>query len=103
MMVQVHILSKEIMYLGSAMLKYFPFGMVDWFMVFLSKLVYGDQSKYGIGRPKESIRFLKNAYGKYPILDVGTFKKIKSGEIQVIKRESFFFLNFLNYINFYDN
>ncbi|KAJ0052823.1 hypothetical protein Pint_01066 [Pistacia integerrima] len=80
----VHILSRQIVYLGFVMLNYFPYGMVDSFMVFLSKLVYGDQSKYGIGRPKEGPFFLKNAYGKYPIIDVGTFKKIKSGEIKVL-------------------
>jgi len=65
------------------MLKYFSCGMVDKVMVMLSKLVYGDLSKHGIKRPKEGPFFMKVAYGKYPVFDVGTCNKIKSGEIQV--------------------
>ena len=52
-------------------------------MVMLSKLVYGDLTKYGIGRPTEGPISMKLKYGKYPLFDVGTYKKIKSGEIQV--------------------
>lgn len=65
------------------MLKYLPLGMVDWFLVLLSKIVYGDLNKYGICRAREGPFFMKVAYGKYPIIDVGTYQKIKSGEIQV--------------------
>ncbi|KAJ0052822.1 hypothetical protein Pint_01067 [Pistacia integerrima] len=63
---------------------YIPYGVVDSIMLWLSKLVYGDLSKYGINRPKEGPFFMKVAYGKYPVLDTGTCKKIKSGEIQVL-------------------
>lgn len=80
---QIHILSREMVYLGLNLLKYFPVGMVDSLTVLLSKLVYGDLTKYGITRPKEGPFFLKVAYGKYPVFDVGTYEKIKSGEIQV--------------------
>lgn len=52
-------------------------------MVLLSKIKYGDLSKYGINRPQEGPFALKVKNGKYPIIDVGTCKKIKSGEIQV--------------------
>ena len=52
-------------------------------MVMLSKLAYGDLTKYGIGRPTEGPISMKLKYGKYPLFDVGTYKKIKSGEIQV--------------------
>lgn len=80
---QVHILNREMVYMGLVMLKYLPYGVVDSIMVLLSKLVYGDMSKYGINRPKEGPFFMKVAYGKYPVFDIGTCKKIKSGEIQV--------------------
>ena len=81
---QVHILSKEMVYLGLIMLKYIPVNMVDSLMVMLSKLVYGDLTNYGITRPKEGPFCMKVAYGKYPVFDVGTYNKIKSREIQVI-------------------
>ena len=71
------------MYLGLTMLKYFPVSLVDFLMVMLSKLVYGDLTEYGIGRPTEGPFYMKVKYGKYPLFDVGTYKKIKSGEIQV--------------------
>ncbi|GAV79077.1 Pyr_redox_3 domain-containing protein [Cephalotus follicularis] len=80
----VHILTREMVYVGLIMFKYLRFSMVDWLMVMLSKLVYGDQSKYGITRPTEGPFFMKAAYGKYPIVDIGTCKKIESGEIQVL-------------------
>ncbi|CAK7348235.1 unnamed protein product [Dovyalis caffra] len=80
----IHILSREMVYLGLNMLKYFSCGLVDKLMVLLSKLVYGDLTKYGINRPTEGPFFMKVAYGKYPVFDVGTFNKIKSGEIQVL-------------------
>lgn len=59
----VHVLSRKMLYLGLVMLKYFPPKMVDSLMVMLSKLVFGDLSKYGISRPKETPFFLKVAYG----------------------------------------
>jgi indole-3-pyruvate monooxygenase len=52
-------------------------------MVMLSKLVFGDLTKYGITRPTEGPFYTFAKYGKYPLIDVGACKKIKSGEIQV--------------------
>ncbi|GMI76061.1 YUCCA 10 [Hibiscus trionum] len=80
----VHILSKEMIHWGLILLKYVSVNMVDSLMVMLGKLVYGDLTKYGIPMPKEGPFFMKVAYGKYPVIDVGTCNKIKSGEIQVL-------------------
>ncbi|KAE8685206.1 putative indole-3-pyruvate monooxygenase YUCCA10 [Hibiscus syriacus] len=80
----VHILSKDMIHWGLILLKYISVNMVDTLMVMLSKLVYGDLTKYGIRRPEEGPFLMKDAYGKYPVIDVGTYKKIKSGEIQVL-------------------
>ncbi|KAK2649316.1 hypothetical protein Ddye_016805 [Dipteronia dyeriana] len=75
--------SREMLYLGTKVLvKYFSLETVDWVMVLLSKLYYGDLSKYGITRSKEGPFSTKIKHGKYPVLDLGTCKKIKSGEIQ---------------------
>uniref|UniRef100_A0A5B7B3U2 Flavin-containing monooxygenase n=1 Tax=Davidia involucrata TaxID=16924 RepID=A0A5B7B3U2_DAVIN len=80
----LHILSREMMYWGGFLLKYIPFNMAESLVVMVSKLWYGDLTKYGIKRPQEGPFTFKAKYGKYPIIDLGTCKKIKSGEIQVL-------------------
>ncbi|KAL4341228.1 hypothetical protein GQ457_08G021440 [Hibiscus cannabinus] len=80
----VHILSKNMIHMGLILLKYIPVNMVDWLMVMLGKLVYGNLTKYGLSRPEEGPFFMKVAYGKYPVVDVGTSEKIKSRDIQVL-------------------
>ncbi|XP_009797390.1 probable indole-3-pyruvate monooxygenase YUCCA10 [Nicotiana sylvestris] len=84
---QIHLISREMAYLGLVMLlKYsVPYKLVDLIMVMLSKVKYGEISKYyGVKRPKEGPFASKLKYGKYPVFDVGTHQKIKSGEIQVL-------------------
>ncbi|KAH7517136.1 hypothetical protein FEM48_Zijuj09G0030300 [Ziziphus jujuba var. spinosa] len=83
----VHFLSRRMVYLGLILLKHLPCNIVDSLMVMLSKLVYGDLAKYGIKRPSEGPFFMKVKYGKYPVIDVGTYEKIKSGEIEVLSAE----------------
>ena len=80
---QVHFLSREMVYWAVIMSKYFQLSLVDSLTVMLSKLVFGDLTKYGITRPTEGPFYTKVKYGKYPVIDVGVYKKIKSGEIQV--------------------
>ncbi|CAL5427937.1 unnamed protein product [Camellia sinensis] len=82
MEMQLHIISREMVYLGSVLVKYIRLSTVDYLMVLLSKLRYGDLSKYGIQRPEEGPFTVKLKYGKYPVIDVGTCNKIKSREIQ---------------------
>ncbi|KAJ8430062.1 hypothetical protein Cgig2_020982 [Carnegiea gigantea] len=78
----VHILSRGTVSIGLFLLKYLPLNMADLLMVLLSKITYGEISKYGLTRPHDGPFYLKVAFGKYPIIDVGTFQKIKFGEIQ---------------------
>ena len=81
---QLHILSRGMVYIGPVLLKYFSLNTVDWLVLMLSKLWYGgDLSRYGIKRPEEGPFTMKIKYGKFPVIDVGTCQKIKSGEIQV--------------------
>lgn len=80
----IHILSRRMVNMGFFLLKHFPSSWVDKLLVILSKLVYGDLTKYGLSRPREGPFFLKVAFGKYPIIDVGTYQKIKTGEIQIL-------------------
>lgn len=72
-------------YMGLFLLNYVPFNFVDNLLTFLSKLIYGDLTKHGIKRPQEGPFALKVKYGKYPVIDVGTYQKIKNGVIQVCR------------------
>ncbi|GAB4829704.1 hypothetical protein Ancab_019356 [Ancistrocladus abbreviatus] len=80
----IHILSRGMAHMGLLLVKYISLNMVDSLVMMLSKLVYGDLTKYGISRPEEGPFLMKVKYGKYPVIDVGTFKKIQSHEIQVL-------------------
>ncbi|KAM1042156.1 hypothetical protein ACFX2I_031200 [Malus domestica] len=82
----VHFLSRGMLYFF-VLLKLFPSSMVDSLLVLLSKLVFGNLASYGIERPQKGPIYMKAKYGKYPIIDVGTCRKIKSGEIQVLPAE----------------
>lgn len=66
------------------LLKYFKLESVDNLMLLMSKLKYGDMSKYGLARPKEGPFILKKKGGTTPTIDVGCVGKIKKGEIQVV-------------------
>ncbi|XP_061366529.1 probable indole-3-pyruvate monooxygenase YUCCA10 [Gastrolobium bilobum] len=83
----VHFLSREMVNLGLFMLKHLSLSTVDSMMVILSRIVYGDVTKYGVARPNEGPFYMKVKYGKYPVIDVGTYKKIKSGELKVLPAE----------------
>ncbi|XVF58767.1 hypothetical protein PTKIN_Ptkin07bG0092800 [Pterospermum kingtungense] len=80
----VHVVTKEMVRLGMILSKYLPTFLVDFGVVLMSNIVFGDLSKYGIHRPKQGPFFLKATQGRAPIIDVGTVDKIKSKEIKVV-------------------
>ncbi|KAL3620204.1 hypothetical protein CASFOL_035116 [Castilleja foliolosa] len=80
----MHVISRGMAYAGLVLLKYLPLNWVDSIVTMMSKVVYGDLTKYGIQRPEEGPFALKVKSGKYPVIDCGTLHKIKSGEVQVL-------------------
>ncbi|ERN08816.1 probable indole-3-pyruvate monooxygenase YUCCA11 [Amborella trichopoda] len=80
----IHVMNKELIHMGMRLLRYFPMALVDRLMVFCSIWLYGDTSKFGIRRPEEGPFLLKCKTGRSPILDLGTIKKIKTGDIKVM-------------------
>lgn len=80
---QVHVLSKEMVNSGLFLMKYLSLSTVDSLMVIASKMVYGDITNYGVARPNEGPFCMKVKYGKYPVIDTGTIHKIKSGDLKV--------------------
>ncbi|XP_026662124.1 indole-3-pyruvate monooxygenase YUCCA2-like [Phoenix dactylifera] len=86
---KLHILPREILGISTfglsmRLLKWFPMKLVDEFLLLCSWLILGDTKKYGLARPKMGPLQLKITTGKTPVLDVGTFSKIKSGQIKVV-------------------
>ncbi|XP_030518878.2 probable indole-3-pyruvate monooxygenase YUCCA10 [Rhodamnia argentea] len=80
----LHVLNKEMVYVGMLLSKYVPMTVADAVMTFLGKHWYGDLTRYGIRQPAKGPFYLKVESGKTPIIDVGTVKKIQSGDIMVL-------------------
>ncbi|KAK9664730.1 hypothetical protein RND81_14G064100 [Saponaria officinalis] len=85
----VHVLPKDVLgkstfQLATTLLKWFELKTVDKILLFLAKLKLGETDKYGLKRPEVGPLELKNTEGKTPVLDLGTFGKIKSGQIKVV-------------------
>ncbi|CAI9115591.1 OLC1v1016526C1 [Oldenlandia corymbosa var. corymbosa] len=81
----VHVLSKEMVFIGMKLLKHLPVNLVDKAVVRLSKLRHGNLAKYGLERPKLGPFLMKFLTGRSPVIDVGTIKKIKKGDIKVVR------------------
>ncbi|CAK9316362.1 unnamed protein product [Citrullus colocynthis] len=84
----LHVLNREMVYVGMVLMKYLPVHVVDTLLTGLSKLKFGDMSAYGICRPKLGPMQLKYAAGKTPVIDVGTISKIRCGQIKVVPQIS---------------
>ncbi|KAL5561571.1 hypothetical protein UlMin_031318 [Ulmus minor] len=71
----VHFLSRGMVNLGIILLKHLPLSLVDSLLI------------YGIKRPKKGPFFMRVENGQFPVIDVGTCEKIKTGQIQVLTEE----------------
>lgn len=80
----VNFVTREMLNWAIVLVKYLSFNWAERLTMIASRLWFGDMSKYGIPKPKEGPFTMKMKYGKYPLVDVGTCAKIRSGEIQVL-------------------
>ena len=65
------------------LLKWLPVHVVDRILLCIARAILGDTARLGLKRPASGPLELKSLSGKTPVLDVGTFAKIKSGDIKV--------------------
>ena len=77
------ILGKSTFLVAMQLMKTLPVWLTDMLLVSYTYLTLGDTACHGIPRPAEGPMMLKDKCGKTPILDVGTFAKIKSGQVKV--------------------
>ncbi|KAG6387946.1 hypothetical protein SASPL_153142 [Salvia splendens] len=86
----VHILPREMLGVSTfsmamVLLKWLPLKVVDKFLLLVANFAMGNTARLGLRRPKTGPIELKNATGKSPVLDVGAFSLIKSGQIEVVE------------------
>ncbi|XP_072988170.1 probable indole-3-pyruvate monooxygenase YUCCA10 [Typha latifolia] len=81
---ELHLVSRGIWFLGMILIKVLPLRLLDAFILLLCYLKFGDTSKFGIERPPIGPFYMKLHTPIYPVVDVGTYEKIKSGEIKVL-------------------
>ncbi len=84
----MHILPREVFgkstfAVAMRLLKTFPIWFTDSLLVWYTWALMGDTSSFGFHRPAVGPMALKSKSGKTPVLDVGTFARIKNGDIKV--------------------
>ncbi|KAJ1691599.1 hypothetical protein LUZ63_015754 [Rhynchospora breviuscula] len=80
----IHIVTKEIYLFAMRLMKYLPMSIVDNIFLFLCYLRFGNTAKYGLRRPDIGPLYMKYNTPVFPVVDVGTYDRIKTGEIQVL-------------------
>ncbi|KAL5205439.1 hypothetical protein ABZP36_033648 [Zizania latifolia] len=80
----LHIVTKELIYLGMKLANWrFPLKFVDFILVVLSYIWFGNLSKYGIVRPSIGPLLLKEKTGRSAVIDDGATALIRKGYIKV--------------------
>ncbi|KAF7072609.1 hypothetical protein CFC21_077715 [Triticum aestivum] len=81
---ELHLVTKEIWNVAMTLYRYLPLWLIDRIVLFMCSVVFGDTSRYGLRRPAIGPFSMKIHTPAYPVVDVGTYAKIKTGEIQVL-------------------
>uniref|UniRef100_A0A0D9XXK9 indole-3-pyruvate monooxygenase n=1 Tax=Leersia perrieri TaxID=77586 RepID=A0A0D9XXK9_9ORYZ len=80
----LHVMTKELIHLGMKLASWrIPVKFVDFILVVLAYVWFGNLSKYGIVRPNMGPLFLKAKTGRSAVIDVGTINLIRKGDIKV--------------------
>nr|CAB3476872.1 unnamed protein product [Digitaria exilis] len=82
----LHLVTKEIWNVAMALHGYHvPAWIIDKVVLLMCAVVFGgDTARHGLRRPAVGPFTMKLTTPAYPVVDVGTYAKIKSGEIQVL-------------------
>ncbi|KAL5229306.1 hypothetical protein ABZP36_017571 [Zizania latifolia] len=79
---ELHLVSKEIWNVAMTLYRFMPLWVIDKIVLLMCAIVFGDTARYGLRRPTIGPFTMKLTTPVYPIVDVGTFSKIRSGEIR---------------------
>ncbi|RLM92860.1 putative indole-3-pyruvate monooxygenase YUCCA10 [Panicum miliaceum] len=82
---ELHLVSKEIWNVAMALYGYHvPAWVIDKLVLLMCAVVFGDTARHGLRRPAVGPFTLKLTTPAYPVVDVGTYAKIRSGEVRVL-------------------
>ena len=82
---QLHLVTREIWNVAMALYGYHvPAWVIDKLVLLMCAVVFGDTARYGLRRPAVGPFTMKLTTPAYPIVDVGTYAKIRSGEVRVL-------------------
>ncbi|KAL6849962.1 hypothetical protein ACP4OV_020589 [Aristida adscensionis] len=82
---EFHLLTKQIWHLAAPLYPYLPVWVIDKLMLLMCAAVFGDTAKHGLRRPAVGPFSMKFAAPPvYPVFDIGTYAKIRAGEITVL-------------------
>jgi indole-3-pyruvate monooxygenase len=81
---QLHLVTKEIWNVAMTLYPYLPVWVIDKLVLLMCAVVFGDTSRHGLRRPAIGPFTMKLTTPGYPVVDVGTYAKIRSGEIRVL-------------------
>ncbi|KXG32253.1 hypothetical protein SORBI_3003G128700 [Sorghum bicolor] len=81
---ELHLVTKEIWNVAMALSAYLPVWVIDKLVLLMCAVVFGDTSRHGLRRPAVGPFTMKLTTPAYPVVDVGTYAKIRTGEIRVL-------------------
>lgn len=81
---QLHLVTKEIWNVAMALHAYLPAWVIDKLVLLMCFAMFGDTSRHGLRRPAVGPFTMKLTTPAYPVIDVGTYAKIRSGEVRVL-------------------
>ncbi|AQK89322.1 Probable indole-3-pyruvate monooxygenase YUCCA10 [Zea mays] len=81
---ELHLVTKEIWNVAMTLYPYLPVWVIDKLVLLMCAVVFGDTSRHGLRRPAIGPFTMKLTTPGYPVVDVGTYAKIRSGEIRVL-------------------
>jgi hypothetical protein len=84
MHMQLHLVTKEIWNVAMKLYPYLPVWLIDKLVLLMCAVVFGDTAKHGLRRPAIGPFTMKCTTPVYPVIDIGTYGKIRSGEIRVL-------------------
>ncbi|CAO2207866.1 unnamed protein product [Urochloa humidicola] len=82
---ELHLVTKGIWNVGMALYGYHvPAWIIDKLVLLMCAVVFGDTARHGLRRPAVGPFTMKLTTPAYPVVDVGTYAKIRTGEVRVL-------------------
>ena len=82
---QLHLVNREIWNVAMTLYGYHvPLWVIDKLILLMCAVVFGDTARHGLRRPAVGPFTMRHTTLAYPVMDVGAYAKIRSGEVRVL-------------------